>query len=143
MIEGGVEFLPHEKLDQEGGASDVHRLDAELILSVELEVRTGVLDDYGIVAFGLVAGVLLVVDDLPFLIVAVNYPYCQPNSAFFLAGSQNAKFGLEGLLGAGVLCRGTARRGSIWCGWRGSAREGCPGPSRGGKGGGLLFLAFY
>ena len=115
-IESGVEFFPHEQFDQEGGASDVHSLHAELILPVKLEVGTGVLDYYGIVAFCLVAGVLLIVDDLPLLVLAVYYAYRQSNPALFLAGSQNAKFGFEGLLRAGVLYRGIVRPGSIWCG---------------------------
>lgn len=127
VVEGGIEFFPHEQFNQEGRASDVHGLYAELILPVKLEVGAGVLYYDWIVAFCLVAGVLLVVDGLPLLILTVDYTYRQPNPALFLTSSQNAKFGFECLLRAGVLYRGIVRRGSIWCGWRESARGGCPG----------------
>jgi len=69
-------------------------------------------DDDGVVAFGLVTGVLLIMDDLPLFVIAIDDGNCEPHSAFIFSGPQDAELRLESLLRVKILCRGKVQPGS-------------------------------
>lgn len=98
MVNGRVHEFTHIDFNQHHGTSDVDSVDAEFVVGMKVEMRTGMFDDVWVVGSGLPAVILTIVNDFVNLVFFVFDIDCKSESALLTISSQDTEFGLEGLL---------------------------------------------
>ena len=93
MVNGRIHEFTHIDFNQHHGTSDVDSVDAEFVVGMKVEMRTGMFDDVCLPAV-----ILTIVNDFVNLVFFVFDIDCKSESALLTISSQDTEFGLEGLL---------------------------------------------